>query len=588
MTTDRDHLELRPGRLLLSITVLLVILAVLFWHFLAAQLQFAIHRPGDWGHILLVPVATIYLAWIDRERLFATPFRVSGTGYLVVGVGLGLYALTILGPGWIQLHNARSIGIAIILCGIVLTICGPGILRVLWFPLLYLFVFGQFISPVVLAPITDGLQDIATAGSRFMFGLLGYDTIRTGNLLVLETPDTSRAIDVAEACSGMRMLMAFLALGALIAWSGLPCLWQRFLLVFLAVPIALIVNIFRITMQGVLDAYDPELTVGTAHSFMSMLWLFPALLLFLLCQWFLAGFSPESSSAAATDLRQRSPRWSRRTPVAFGVLVGLLFCGALMIHLMAGLAGIHSIKRPVPLREPLETLSPVLDSWKRVGEDRTYSDTVVDVLGTSAYLDRTYLLEGEGLLQLHIAHYTGGPTNRPHVPERCWSVNGLIQTSGPFLLDLSELLDSLPEGDRVNRATDVPYRVVESASLITGEPRSMRVPVGRLELRVTMFVDRTDSGSRLVGGYFFIANGRMTSSALGVRSLAYNLRDEHAFFTKIQFAYAVQDARVSDGEVLDEFERLLRSLMPALLPELLRVLPDWSELEPIPDPPPGS
>ena len=230
MTADRDHLELRPGRLLLSITVLGVILAMLFWHFLVVQLQFALLRPGDWGHILLVPIATVYLAWIDRSRLFAQPFRVSGSGYLLVGLGLGLYGLTILGPGWLQLHNARSIGIAVILCGIVITICGWTALRVLWFPLLYLFLFGQFISPVVLAPITDRLQDIATSGSRFMFGLIGYDTIRNGNLLVLETPDQSRPIDVAEACSGMRMLMAFLALGTLVAWSGLPLLWQRFLL----------------------------------------------------------------------------------------------------------------------------------------------------------------------------------------------------------------------------------------------------------------------------------------------------------------------------------------------------------------------
>ena len=579
MTADRDHFELRPGRLLLSVTILVIILTMLFWHFLVVQLQFATLRPGDWGHILLVPIATVYLAWIDRARLFAHPFRVSGSGYLIVGLGLGLYGLTILGPGWLQLHNARSIGIALILCGIVITLCGWSVLRVLWFPLLYLFLFGQFISPVVLAPITDRLQDVATTGSRFMFGLIGYDTIRTGNLLILETPEQSRPIDVAEACSGMRMLMAFLALGTLVAWSGLPLLWQRFLLILLAVPIALIVNIFRITMQGVLETYDPELTVGSAHSFLSMLWLAPALLLFLLCQWFLAGFSPESSTDPTPVPEERTASWSPRTPVAFGVLVGLLIVGALMIHLVAGMTGLHSIKQSVPLREPLETVSTVLGPWKRAGEDRAYSDTVVEVLGTPAYLDRTYLNEGTGLLQLHVAHYTGGPTNRPHVPERCWSVTGLIQTNDSFLLDLSQLLESIPEGERVNRETGAPYRVIGTVHPVTGESRILRVPVGRLELMVSMFVDPMNPGARLVGGYFFIANGRMTPSAFGVRPLAYNQDDSHAFFTKIQFSYAVDDSEVPDSEVIASFERSLRSIIPVLLPELLRILPDWSEIE---------
>ncbi|MEE2681083.1 MAG: exosortase/archaeosortase family protein [Planctomycetota bacterium] len=577
MPAPRDHLELRPGRFLLSVTGRLGILAALFWHFVVVQFQFALHRPGEWGHTLLVPIATGFLVWIDRERLFARPFRVSGSGYLLVGLGLGLYGLTLLGPGWLQVHNARSLGIAVILCGCVITILGWGSLRVLWFPLLYLFLFGQFVSPVVLAPITDRLQDLAASGARFTLGLFGYDTIRSGNLLMIETPDRSRPIDVAEACSGMRMLMAFLALGTLIAWSGLPLLWQRGVLVLLAVPIALLVNIVRIAMQGVLDTYDPELTTGAAHSFISMLWLIPALLLFLLCQWFLSGFSPEESSDS--EPVRSVPRWSTRTPIAFGVRMGLLIFGGVMIHFIAGWAGVHSIKQAVPLRAPLETVSTVLGPWKRVGTDLVYPDTVVDVLGTSAYLDRTYRLDGEGQLQLHVAHYTGGPTTRPHLPERCWSVTGLIQTGDASVIDVSEFLDSMPESDRRHRSTGESYRAVDVLDLPTGEPRRLHVPVGNLELRVSIFADPLDPGVRLVGGYFFIANGRLTSSAYGVRALAYQPGDRHAFFTKIQFTQAIDAAGLSDEDVLASYERLVESILPRLLPELLRVLPDWSDLE---------
>ena len=253
--------------------------------------------------------------------------------------------------------------------------------------------------------------------------------------------------------------------------------------------------------------------------------------------------------------------------------------GGVLIHLVAGWTGVHSIKQAVPLRAPLETVSTILGPWKRIGEDVVYPDTVVDVLGTDAYLDRTYGLDGAGQLQLHVAHYTGGPTNRPHVPERCWSVTGLIQTGAASRIDLSDLLASMPEGRRRNPATGEPYRVIESVHPLTGASRDLYVPVGGLQLRVSIFVDPLNPGVRLVGGYFFIANGRLTPSANAVRLLAYNRADRHAFFTKIQFALAVDDPDRSDVEVLEAFERLIESILPSLLPELLRVLPDWTELE---------
>ena len=105
------------------------------------------------------------------------------------------------------------------------------------------------------------------------------------------------------------------------------------------------------------------------------------------------------------------------------------------------------------------------------------------------------------------------------------------------------------------------------------------MPVGDLVLRVSIFAAPLNPGVRLVGGYFFIANGRLTPSANAVRLLAYNRNDRHAFFTKIQFTYAVDDPERSDAEVVEAFEQLIESIMPSLLPELLRVLPDWSDLE---------
>jgi len=59
-------------------------------------------------------------------------------------------------------------------------------------------------------------------------------------------------LGVVEACSGLSMLVIFFALSTAVAIVVRRPLWERLLLVASAVPIALLCNIIRITVTGVL------------------------------------------------------------------------------------------------------------------------------------------------------------------------------------------------------------------------------------------------------------------------------------------------------------------------------------------------
>jgi len=63
---------------------------------------------------------------------------------------------------------------------------------------------------------------------------------------------------VVEACSGLRMLTIFGALAVAITLVTDRPMWERFVIAFSAIPIALLVNTIRITVTGIL-----HLTVGT-------------------------------------------------------------------------------------------------------------------------------------------------------------------------------------------------------------------------------------------------------------------------------------------------------------------------------------
>ena len=61
--------------------------------------------------------------------------------------------------------------------------------------------------------------------------------------------------------------------------------WQRILLVACGVPIAILVNIIRIASMGILTQYDQNFVDGEFHELVGVVWMLPALFLYLGTLW---------------------------------------------------------------------------------------------------------------------------------------------------------------------------------------------------------------------------------------------------------------------------------------------------------------
>jgi exosortase len=110
---------------------------------------------------------------------------------------------------------------------------------------------------------------------------------------------SSHPLNVAEACSGMRTLMAFLAIGVAMAALGLSRWWQRALLVLAGIPISIFVNILRVASLGLLSVVDPNFSTGEFHSMVGLFWLVPAFLLFLGAMWVIRNLVVEEPQGVA-------------------------------------------------------------------------------------------------------------------------------------------------------------------------------------------------------------------------------------------------------------------------------------------------
>ena len=111
------------------------------------------------------------------------------------------------------------------------------------------------------------------------------------------------ALDVAEACSGMRLLMAFLALGVAMAYLHYRPLWQRIVLLISTIPIAIICNIIRVTITGFIYVLiSPKYAQGIYHDMLGMAMLPLAFGLYGLVAWFMSSLFVDEADQPQPDV----------------------------------------------------------------------------------------------------------------------------------------------------------------------------------------------------------------------------------------------------------------------------------------------
>jgi hypothetical protein len=238
------------------------------------------------------------------------------------------------------------------------------------------------------------------------------------------------------------------------------------------------------------------------------------------------------------------------------------------------------MKERAELRRPLDTIPTRLGRWERVGTDSVFSETLIEELGTRSYLDRMYAPlgdPGKGVMHVHVAYYTGTIDAVPHIPERCWAVSGLELTrnseGAPIDIDRSSWHPLVRDGVAPGRYMSVPIE-----DPVTADIEQVTMPVGDIVVTTIEFQDPKRPEERQVGGYFFIANGVSVATSYGVRQAAFNLRDRYAYYCKIQLT---NRGKVSDpnGSLLEPFKHDASELLSALIPQVMRCLPDWPTYE---------
>jgi len=257
-----------------------LLVALNFW-----QLRYLVGKwqtDPNWSHGFLIPLFSLYLVYARREDLLSVRWQPCLWGLPIMVLGI-LIAFAGFYP--IRTYWFSQLGMVLEILGLVFYLGGVRVIRVAWLPICYL-VFALPIPEMLYTRIAVPLQEFAAKGSTIFLQLMGVEMgVTASHLKIVSQGGNEYGLTVAEACSGIRSLIAYVALG--VAWAYLEDrpIWQRVLLVASAVPIAVFLNVIRVTLTCSAYVIDrPELGQDFMHSFMGMVMLVPALALF----WLLA------------------------------------------------------------------------------------------------------------------------------------------------------------------------------------------------------------------------------------------------------------------------------------------------------------
>lgn len=224
----------------------------------------------NFSHGFLIPFVALYMVWYKQAEISKISSDSSKTGVFIIILGMLIHIAGVVGA---ELFLMRF-SMVITLAGIIIYYHGFRMFKKVLVPVAYLIMMIP-IPAILWNKIAFPLQLFSAKISAAAISALTIPVFREGNILHL----ANTSLEVVDACSGIRSLTSLLALTGAFAFLVHVSTVKKWILFLSAVPIAVAVNVIRLTITGAMAAWiGPETAHGFLHD-MSGLIIFGAALI---------------------------------------------------------------------------------------------------------------------------------------------------------------------------------------------------------------------------------------------------------------------------------------------------------------------
>ncbi len=402
----------------------------------------------EYSHGYMIPAISFWFIWSNREAL--SPLLGEGSWYGLVVVLLGMF-LGLMGE-LSSLFVITQYAFLLVLYGLSLALVGGKGVRLLWFPLAYLF-FMVPLPTFLYNNLSSQLQLVSSQLGVAVIRLLDISVYLQGNVIDLG----SFKLQVVEACSGLRYLFPLTSFGFLCAYFFRASFWMRALVFLTTLPITVLMNSFRIGVIGILVEYwGIEQAEGFLHDFEGWIIFIGCLAVLFAEMWILVKlFMPGKVfsqvfivDAVVENIDIKQPN---QTTSIFGLSRAYIAsCVVLMIILPLAIM-LGDRDDVTPDRQRFSNFPLQLAEWK--GADIGMGQEYIDALKFDDYIIANYAKKNDvSPVNFYVAYYASQRKGASaHSPKSCipgdgWQIGDFEQRQ---ILDLTT---SKGEALNVNRA----------------------------------------------------------------------------------------------------------------------------------------
>ena len=409
-----------------------------------AKLGFDWWTDENYSHGLLVPFVVGFIVWTEFDSIK----KLASGGNFRLGGALVLLALTLFLVGTMGAELfVQRISLVVMLAGVLIYFFGARLLKALVVPFVLLLLaipIPQIIFNKIAFPLQIWASQMAVWGIR----LFEVPTIRKGNVFEILPRGATQviALEVVEACSGIRSLMTLMTLALVLAYftreksdsdeaanrSFLknPDMWRAAILMFSAIPIAVLTNAARVSATGVLTYYyGRRATESVWHDTSGWLVYLVALGLLLLLNLTLqkafkfqsSRFEVRGSETEFQNTETRNQKLeTRNRKLETGNLKPLY---SLLAVLVIGGAVINWFQQRGEAeisRRPLAEMPVKLGDWRQKGDAIRFDPQTESVLRTTDYTMREYLSDSGRIANVYVGYYASQRSGATyHSPQNC-------------------------------------------------------------------------------------------------------------------------------------------------------------------------
>lgn len=383
----------------------------------------------NYSHGLLVPFVIGFIVWAEFGELK----RATEKPRVLFGLSIVLFAFFLLLAGTLgaELFVQRA-SLVVMLAGVIVYFFGAKILQLLIAPFL-LLAFSIPIPQIIFNKIAFPLQIYASQIAVWGIRLFEIPTVRKGNVFEILPQGASAiiALEVVEACSGIRSLMTLVSLALILAyftrtrnqnaddgWKNFltnPDVWRAMILMLSAIPIAVLTNSFRVTMTGVATYYYGKKALTPFwHDLSGWLVYVSALILLIGVNYLLKLLSSKFQGSNSKPKTVSSPQSAIRSPRLISFLAAVLIVGGAFINWFEQRGEVEAA------RKPLAEFSAKLGEWNQRGDAFRFSEATESVLKTTDYTMREYTFSDGQIANLYVGYYASQRTGATyHSPQNC-------------------------------------------------------------------------------------------------------------------------------------------------------------------------